>query len=154
VRSKIKTLLRCECGTQLLEFAFLLPFLIFVFAGIVEMGRMFYTYTTLNKATEVGARYLSTRQVTAGNYSSADLVTAKNLTVCGQDPCSGQTLANNLTTSNVSVTPPGTGTGTRYVSVSISYDYQPLIWNLGHLGGGSLSLNYTFTPKITMRYME
>ena len=59
VWSKFKTFLKCERGTQMIEFALLLPFLIVLFASSVEMGRMFYTYTTLQKSTEVGARYLS-----------------------------------------------------------------------------------------------
>jgi Flp pilus assembly protein TadG len=156
MKARLKSFLRCERGTQLIEFAFLLPFLILFFAGITEMGRMFYTYTTLNKATEVGARYLSSAPVTSGAYGSADIATAKNLVVCGMDPCTGQTpVARNLTSANITITPPGTTVGTRYVSVTITYDYQPLIWNLSHLAGsGSLSLNFTFTPKITMRYMQ
>lgn len=140
----------------MLEFAFLLPFLILFFAGITEMGRMFYTYVTLNKAVEVGARYLSTAPVSAGNYATADSDAAKNLVVCGKYDCTGQTaVANNLVASNVTITSPGTTIGTRYVSVTVTYTYTPLIWNLSHLAGsGSLSLNFTFTPKVTMRYMQ
>lgn len=119
------------------------------------MGRMFYTYTTLSKATEVGARYLTTAPVISGNYATADLDTAKNLVVCGKSACSGETpIVRNLAAANITVTPPGTALGTRYVSVTVNYTYQPLIWNLSHLAGsGSLSLNFTFTPRITMRYM-
>jgi Flp pilus assembly protein TadG len=139
----------------MIEFAFLLPFLILFFASVIEMGRMFYTYTTLNKATEVGARYLSTAPVSGGVYGALDISTAKNLVVCGTDPCTGQPpVARNLFPANVTITQPGTGLGTRYVTVTVTYTYQPMIWNLSHLaGGGSLSLNFTFTPKITMRYM-
>jgi TadE-like protein. len=140
----------------MLEFAFLLPFLILFFAGITEMGRMFYTYTTLNKAVEVGARYLSSAPVSAGNYATADTDAAKNLVVCGKASCTGEpVVANNLSTTNVTITAPGTAIGTRYVTVTVTYNYTPLIWNLSHLAGsGSLSLNFTFTPTVTMRYMQ
>jgi len=153
---KVIKFLKCERGTQMIEFAFLLPFLLLVFAGAVELGRMFYTYTTLNKTTEVGARFLSTKLVSAGAYSSADISAATNLVVCGRSAsCSGQTpVAQNLAAGNVTITPPGTGAGTRYVTVQVTYAYQPLVFNLSNLTGiSALSLNFTFTPSIKMRYM-
>src|SRR5258705_5568421 len=100
---KLKKFLACERATQMIEFALLLPFLIVLFASVVEMGRMFYTYTTLQKSTEVGARYLSSQLVTSGNFATADINTAKNLVVCGiassaANGCSqGTEIANNLT---------------------------------------------------------
>jgi Flp pilus assembly protein TadG len=153
---RLKIFLKCERGTQMIEFAFLLPFLILLFAGAVEMGRMFYTYTTLQKSTEVGARYLSTVFVSGGAYSASDTTAATNLIVCGNaTSCSGKTpVASNLTSSNVTITPPGTAIGTRYVTVKVTYAYQPLVFDLGSMTGVSqLSLNFTFTPAITMRYM-
>jgi len=139
----------------MLEFAFLLPFLLLFFASSVEMGRMFYTYTTLTKTTEVGARYLSTKFLSAGDYSGTDSTAATNLVVCGRTACTGQTpIAQNLAAGNVTITPPGTGTGTRYVTVQVTYAYQPLIFNLSNLTGQSgLSLNFTFTPSTRMRYL-
>lgn len=155
--SKVNKFLKCERGTQMIEFAFLLPFLILFFAGAVEMGRMFYTYTTLTKTTQVGARYLSTKSVSAGAYTTTDTNKAISLVVCGKElsSCSGQpVVARNLAAGNITITPPGTGTGTRYVTVTVTYAYQPLVFDLSHLTGvSSLSLNFTFTPSTTMRYM-
>jgi Flp pilus assembly protein TadG len=155
MRRKLKGFLKCESGVQMLEFAFLLPFLLLMFAACVEMGRMFYTYTTLNKGTEVAARFLAQQPLSSGNYSSADLASAKNLVVCGKNSCtSGSEIVSGLSSTNVSITNPGTGLGTRYVTVTVTYSYTPKIWNLSHLAGsGSLSLNFTFTPAITMRYV-
>src|SRR5215208_4689943 len=151
---KMRKFIRNESGTQMIEFAFLLPFLLLAFAAVVEMGRMFYTYTTINKATEIGARYLTSAPVTSGNFSSADLAIAKNLVVCGKNPCADETIITGLSSSNVTVTAPGTGVGTRYVTVTVTYVYTPKIWNVGHLANSnSLSLNFTFTPRMTMRYM-
>jgi Flp pilus assembly protein TadG len=144
----------------MIEFALLLPFLILLFASAVELGRMFYTYTTLQKSTEVGARYLSSVVAPGGTYSASDTNIATNLIVCGTrsnvaNGCSGQTpVTTNLTSSNVTITPPGTAVGTRYVTVKVTYAYQPLVFNLASLTGSApLSLNFTFTPAITMRYM-
>jgi Flp pilus assembly protein TadG len=155
---RVKVFLKCEQGTQMIEFAFLLPFLILLFAGAVEMGRMFYTYTTLQKSTEVGARYLSTMLVqTDGTYVTTDTTAAKNLVVYGRTDCTSgcsTPIANSLSTSNVAITPPGTSTGTRYVTVTVTYPYKPLVFDLGSMTGSQqLSLNFTFTPSITMRYM-
>jgi Flp pilus assembly protein TadG len=140
----------------MIEFALLLPFLILLFAGTVEMGRMFYTYTTIQKSTEVGARYLSgTVAQSDGTYQDSNITVAKNLVVCGKVDCTNQTpIANNLGTTNVSVTSPGTAIGTKYVTVQVSYAYTPLVFNLASMTGSqALSLNFTFTPSITMRYM-
>jgi Flp pilus assembly protein TadG len=154
---RAKIFLRCERGTQMIEFALLLPFLIVLFASGVEMGRLFYTYNTLQKATAVGARYLSSSVVQSdGTYLDTDKNAAKNLIVCGNAAsCSGLTpVANNLSASNITITSPGTGTGTRYVTVTVSYSYTPVLFDLGHMTGSSqLSLNFTFTPSMKMRYM-
>jgi Flp pilus assembly protein TadG len=151
---RAKIFLKCERGTQMIEFALLLPFLIVLFASGVEMGRLFYTYNTLQKATAVGARYLSTTIVqTDGTYLDTETAAAKNLIVCGNAvTCSGVSpIASNLSASNITITPPGTGTGTRYVTVSMNYPYQPVVFDLGHMTGASLS--FTFTPSMKMRYM-
>lgn len=152
-----------EDGTQLIEFAIALPFLIVMFAGAVELGRLFYTYTTLTKATEVGARYLSSPNTPVGvsGYSTTDVNIAKNLIICGiasgsANGCSGQpSIANGLAFANITITPPPATGGIRYVTVTISYTYAPLVFNLGTMTGvQSMSLNYTLTPKTTMRYMR
>ena len=155
MRRKLKKFLKCESGVQILEFAFLLPFLLLMFAACVEMGRMFYTYTTLNKGTEVAARFLASQPLSSGNFTSADLASAKNLVVCGKNSCTGEpSIVSGLSSTNITVTNPGTAIGTRYLTVTVTYNYTPKIWNLSHLAGsGSLSLNFTFTPAITMRYV-
>jgi Flp pilus assembly protein TadG len=156
VKRQLRKFLKCERGTQMVEFALLLPFLILLFASAIEMGRMFYTYTSLAKTTKIGARYLSTKSLSSGSYVTADSDAAKNLVVCGRTAsCSGQTpVALNLAPGNIAITPPGSGTGTRYVTVTITYSYQPLVFNLSHLTGSTApSLQFTFTPSTTMRYL-
>ena len=53
---RLSSFLRGERGTQLVELAIVLPLFVLMFAAIAEFGRFFYTYTTLAKATRVGAR--------------------------------------------------------------------------------------------------
>jgi Flp pilus assembly protein TadG len=140
----------------MIEFAIVFPVLLLMFAGAVEIGRMLYTYTTLQKSTESGARYLSSVIAPNGTFNSTDIDSAKNLVVCGVPAsCSGQTaVASGLTATNVTITSPGAGVGLRYVTMKVTYNYRPLVFDLGAMTGSQqLSLNFTFTPQIKMRYM-
>ena len=153
-RRVLRNLWRGEAGTQMIEFAFALPFLLLLFAGVAELGRMFYTYTTLAKATMAGARYASTQTSVTGT----NLTSIENMTVCGDpDGCGGtgqpSAVVGGLETTNVTVVQ--SGSSVQYVTVSISYDYEPLIFDLaGMTGNESLSLSKTFTPSTTMRFMN
>jgi len=150
---KVRELLRRDDGTQLIEFAIVFPVLLLLFAGTAELGRLFYTYTTLAKATRGGARYLSL-QVDVAQSTTA----GKNIVLCGNaGGCGGAgqpaVIVPNLTAGNIVVTPPASGTGTKYVTVAIaSYNYTPLVFNLNGMTGGNF--NITLTPSTTMRYMR
>ena len=153
LRTRLRSFARREDGTQMIEFAIVLPVLILLFAGVTELGRLFYTYNTLAKATRSAARYLSTVQDVTANTAAA-----KNIVICGSAAgCGGQNqpaaIAPNLSASNVIVTPPPTGTiPVKYVSVEITgYTYQPLIFNLSAMTGGNFNIN--LKPSTTMRYM-
>lgn len=150
---------REENGSQLIEFAIALPFLVLMFAGAIELGRVFHTYTTLTKSTVVGARYLSSPVVAldATGYAASDINIAKNLMICGVAAnCVNQTpIVTGLTAANITITPPPNTPGVRYVTVSISYTYAPKVFNLAGLTSiAGLSLNYTMTPQNTMRYLR
>jgi len=151
----LRHLWKSERGTQMIEFAFALPFLLLMFAGVAELGRMFYTYTTLAKATRAGARYASTQTTVTGD----DLANIKNMTVCGNTAGCGGTgqpsaVVTDLTTTNVTVST-RTASSVQYVTVSISYAYTPLIFDLAAMTGSqSLSLNKTFAPSTEMRFMN
>ena len=149
---------RGEEGTQLIEFAIAFPFLLFMFAGAVEMGRLFHSYTTLTKATDVGARYLSSpvNAVGISGYDISDVTAAKNLMVCGvAASCSGvNPIVSGFDATDITITaPPMTG-NVRYVTVTISYAYTPKVFNLSGMGFAGPALNYTLTPQTTMRYLR
>ena len=48
-----------QCGAAVVEFALLLILLLMIVAGVVELGRTFWYYDALTKATRDGARFLS-----------------------------------------------------------------------------------------------
>lgn len=54
------TTLRSERGTSIVEFAMMIPIVMFLFMGIFDMGRYFYTQATLQHAIREAARFAVT----------------------------------------------------------------------------------------------
>ena len=162
-----------EEGSSTIELALMFPILLLLFVGAAELGRLFYTYTTLSKATFVGARYLSTSRNavngTADEKTDA-LNEAKNLVVCGiksadEEACTGQTkvvpgltIANVLICDNFSTpcTPVLPGAPIKYFRVEIqSYNYSPGVFNLaGPTGASSTDIYFPLKPGSETRWMQ
>lgn len=85
-------------GAAAIEFALVLVFMIPLAFGITELGRAFYQYNTLVKATRDGARALA-----SGGAASAGK--ARCLTVYGSPDCSGDPLLEGLSPDLVKATP-------------------------------------------------
>ena len=156
-----------EDGSSIIEIAIVFPILLVLFVGIAELGRLFYTYTTLAKATKVGARYLSTsRNVTKGDAGeiAAAKAEARSLVVCGYLDCTnkppivpGLTTAKVVICDNYSVpcSPVIPAGPIKYFKVEITdYPYTPGVFNLETMtGGGASSIYFPLTPSTEMRYM-
>ena len=151
LRNGIRNFIRCENGTQMIEFALVFPVLILLFAGTVELGRLFHTYTTLAKATRAGARYLSTTtDVTASTTAGKNIVLCGNASGCGGD---NPIIVPNLNANNIVVTAPVSTDPVKYVTVEIvNYNYSFLTFNLNAMTGGNF--NIPLTPRTRMRYMR
>lgn len=155
-----------ERGSSVIELAIVFPILLLLFVGVAELGRLFYTYTTLAKATKMGARFLTTEKDAEETDDSGGVVTnvknrAKRLVVCGfEDTCDGRTpLLPGLTMANVAVTLPNTTPGfigPRYVTVQITgYTYQPLVFTVaGATDSPSSTFYFSLEPRTQMRYMH
>ena len=121
-----------------------------LFGATAEFGRYFYEYSTLAKATRVGARYLTGRAV-----NTAEDTTAKNLVVYGNGAGTGNPIISGLTTANITITRSG-GVPLLPQTVTvqvINFKYEPML-NLGVLTNNStLSLNVDIRPSVTMRYL-
>jgi Flp pilus assembly protein TadG len=162
-----------ESGSSTVELAIIFPILMILFVGSAELGRMFYTYTTLAKATKVGARYLSVSR-NAVNGTATEITNAKNaarnMVVYGcadrtVSPCStASAIVSGLTTANVNicdnfsgaacnpVIPAGT---TKYFRVEIqNFTYRRGVWNLATKTGAANSTYYfDLKPSTEMRYI-
>src|SRR5215510_8572470 len=152
LRNAVRKFVRCESGTQMIEFAIVFPVLVLLFAGTTELGRLFYQYTTLAKGTRAAARYLSTvPNVTTSTTAAKNIVLCGNAGGCGG---AGQpaVMLPNLDANKVVVTPPTTGVGVHYVTVEITnYNYQFLVFNLNTMTGGNF--NIPLSARTRMRYM-
>jgi Flp pilus assembly protein TadG len=124
-----------------------------LFAGVAEFGRYFYEYTTLAKASRLGARYLASKSVNSQstNYEAI----AKNIVVYGNAAGTGTPILDGLTTGNVTVTYAGGTAGVpETVTVGITgYEHDPLFDLGGLLNNDAVSLAIDVKPSVTMRYL-
>ncbi|MDX6498590.1 MAG: hypothetical protein QOG23_1850 [Blastocatellia bacterium] len=155
-----------EDGSSTVELAIVFPILLLLFISSAELGRLFYTYTTLAKATKIGARYLSTsRDATSSDPDklAAEKLAAQSLVVCGYKDCTNHTpivaglsTSNPATNVNVTLLTITEGTVTvRYWKVEIqNYSYQPGEFNLAsRIGTSNSTFDFAMKPGTTMRYM-
>jgi Flp pilus assembly protein TadG len=164
------TRLKDERGSSIVELAIVFPILLLLFVGVAELGRLFYTYTTLAKATKMGARFLTTEkdaEISPTNPNYATIVAsvklrAASLVVCGFEDCTPSnrpSVVKGLATSNVQVTLPNTTPGfigPRYVKVEIiDFNFQPLVFNIaGATDSTSSTFYFSLQPSTEMRYMH
>jgi hypothetical protein len=143
-----KRLRRDERGVQLAELAIALPIFLLMFGATAEFGRYFYEYSTLAKASRVGARYLSTAALRADQD-----VAAKNIIVYGNTSGTGDPILTGLTPANISITREGghPAVPERVTVQIINYKHVPIV-NLGALTRiSSLDMNIDVKPSVTMR---
>lgn len=144
---------REELGISLVETAIVVPILLVLFAGVAEFGRYFYEYTTLAKASRLGARYLASKSVMSEEEDYEAL--AKNIVVFGNAAGNGSPILDGLTPENVAVIYDGGPVGVPHtVTVKIiNYPHEPL-FDLGALlNNDDLSLAVNVSPSVTMRYL-
>jgi Flp pilus assembly protein TadG len=172
---KRRGFLRSERGSSVVELAIVFPILLMLFAATAELGRLFATYTTLSKATKVGARYLSTAKeaestdVNVSGPTSPLQRKVKCLVVSGFTDIDANgncidgsgtarpSLVPNLTPANVAITLPSTSTlGPRYVTVQIqNYTFSKGVFNVASVTNSTTSTFYfSLQPAMTMRYMH
>ncbi|MBA3355219.1 MAG: pilus assembly protein [Pyrinomonadaceae bacterium] len=167
LKYRLSRIVRRENGSSIVELAIVFPILLILFVGSAELGRLFYTYTTLAKATKVGARYLSTSR-NAVNGTATQIANAKtaakSLVVCGFPNCTNQPpIVPGLTTANVNVCDnfavacvPAIPAGPiKYFKVEIkNYTYSAGVFNLSAMTGLANSTFYfPLIPATKMRYM-
>ncbi|HEX8140904.1 MAG TPA: TadE family protein [Pyrinomonadaceae bacterium] len=149
ITRRLPGFLRAERGTQLAELAIVLPLFILMFAAVAEFGRFFYTYTTLAKATRVGARYLMSQPVNIMDDNARRLVICGNPTACTD----ADAVVPGLTMDKVKIDREGGVAGVLPDTIKVrieNFYYEPL-FDLGKLTGNpSFSLRIQLTPSTMM----
>lgn len=111
-----------EKGSSTVEFALMLPLLLFLIVMVSELGAMFYQLNAVTKAAQITARYLSDVSVD-NNYTGADLTLAQARAIYGN---SGNTtpVVPGLAPANIVATDLGD-----HVRVVVTYDANMFLGN-------------------------
>ncbi|WP_053361541.1 TadE/TadG family type IV pilus assembly protein [Bacillus sp. FJAT-27251] len=130
--------MKSEKGQSLVEFALVLPLLMMLLFGIIDFGRIFHAYLTIDHAGREAARAASVGKT----YSEASQVAVK--TAAG--------INLNKSGASVTITPPSdpaksypSGTD---VKVTITYPIDFLTPIIGQLIGGSFNLTDTTVMRV------
>ncbi len=119
-------------GQSLVELALVLPVLMIVLMGLLDLGRVFYAYVGITGAAAEGAAY----GVTAARRPDVDLYAeVKKRTVEATDGLV------RIADGDVEVAPASITPATDRITVTVTYDYElmtPLVRNM--VGGGVLPL--------------
>src|SRR5262245_18703995 len=143
-----KTRSKNERGAELIEFALVLPLLIFFCLGVIEFGRVYYSYNRLSKAVRDGVRFVSTGIVTStGTINATTETKARSVVVFGNTTGSGTKILPDLLTSQVNI-PAATvvSASEQYVTVGVNYPYVPLFRVI-------MPATITLSPKVTMIFV-
>ena len=130
----IKSSVQSERGAELIEFAVVLPILVFIIAGIVDFGMMFRTYEAVTNAAREGARV-----AVLPGYAPVDVENRVDQYLAASG------LSGTHTTAVVTV-PVATTAGTftaRAVTLNYTYTFVVLGAAAPFFGGsfGSINLN-------------
>ena len=118
---KIIDLHRCDRGTQIAEFALVLPLLLFISLGIIEGSSFIRVHQIINNAAREGAR-ISALPENSGH--TADIVQA----VVDYAGRNGVTLpAGNVTIDQSKIVTTSTGANMSASQVTVTYGY-PIQW--------------------------
>lgn len=131
-----------ENGAAVVEFALVLPILLLIIWGIIEIGRAFYTINIAASSVREGARLGSVCQLplTSGvPQMTAGCVNNIKATVA----LSFKPLGDSLKSANITVSPAANGAVTGPITVGINYPYVPLT---------PLDWRFTMTRSATFRY--
>ena len=135
-----------ERGAELVEFAFVLPLLLFVLAGIIDFGLLMQRYEVVTNAAREGARIAS-----LPGYNQADV--QARVTQYVQNGISTTATANATLSGPTTITPTGGGAPYQVRTVTVTHTSNFLI--LGPIarliaGGGTYN-SLTLTAQSTMR---
>lgn len=142
-------------GVVMVEAAIVLPVLLLLLFATAELGRLFYSYNTVNKLAREGARYISNNAFT-GEIPVVDLsaerrqATQRYVVYGNAATASGDPVLEHLTPDDVTVTT----SGGNFVTVTIDYAQVPIFGGLlptFGFGNGDIDVSFPLQATVTMR---
>jgi len=106
---------RGERGQSLVEMAIVLPLLLLILAGAVDLGRAFNNYIIVTNASREGARYASRLPLDSTGILDATKKEAEN---------------SGITLTRIFVTPPGGALAGQPIRVSVEYPFSTIMGGL------------------------
>ncbi len=138
--------LKNQQGLAAVEFAIVLPIMLFLMLATAEFGRVFYHYNTLTKAVQTGARYaskplLKTSELT--NMDAAFVQRIQNYVAYGNENGGGSAVLDGFTASSANVTI-SSSAADKTITIEASYNYNFVVLNDFPLFGYSV-------PTLTLK---
>jgi Flp pilus assembly protein TadG len=131
-------------GQSLIEFALIIPTVLFLIIGFFDLGRAVFNYSTLTNAVREAARYAIVHK--------ADLTVAftypDNNSL--QDKVMENALAMELNRAQIVVTVSKTGNSFSTVAIKATYLYQPITPGIKSLLGSGGGINLMAQTKMSV----
>lgn len=116
-------------GLAAVEFAIVVPVMLFLMMATAEFGRVFYHYNTLTKAVQTGARYASKQLLSTSDLTNLDagfVQNIQNFVVYGNENGGGPAAAPVLdgftaTSTNVAIS---SNVANKTITIEAQYDYN------------------------------
>ena len=128
-----------QSGQELVEFAVVLPFLLIVLIGVIDLGRVFHASITIANASRAGARYA----ISYGYDDTGGVVTVDSAATTTRAQNEAQN--SGITLDSVNVNCPGGCVHGGQVTVTVTHNFQFLFNTF--LGSG-LTLSHSSAMKI------
>lgn len=137
--------MKSEKGQALVEFALSITALVFLLLGIIDFGRVFFVYLTMDNAGRETARAVS-----VGKLIDTDIneykINIKDYAVKNFNKNTGPLNIDPLTTSDV--TPKGSLSSGQIFELEISYNITFLTPLIGQIWGKDRPLKNTTTMRV------
>ena len=135
----VKSLLSRERGQELVEFALMLPFLLLILIGIIDLGRTFHAAITIANSSRTGARYA----ISYGYEDIGGVVSVDSAAIGSRAQAEAQN--SGITLDSVNVSCPGGCVHGGPVVVTVTHNFQ-FLFN-AFIGNG-LNLSHATEMKI------
>jgi Flp pilus assembly protein TadG len=113
-------------GLAAVEFAIVVPVMLFLMMATAEFGRVFYQYNTLTKAVQTGARYASKPLLNAGELTNIDAAfkqRIQNFVVYGNANGGGVAVLDGFSANSTNIVI-SSNAADKTITIQVQYDYN------------------------------